>query len=147
MTELRVPRCKEGSWEETNERLIPELLTDLFGEHSGRAVLPSMSIHIEDDKSKRDCLGRWKPSASDDYTRTYRVVVTAIQARVAQAVRTGNKEVPKEHDIIDRVSRHLRERKKQTEDEVGRICKDWEKKLEIVLRDDWTKPRVPRRTT
>ena len=132
MTELRVPRCKEGRWEGTDESLVPELLTDLFGEHSGRAVLPSMSIHIEDDKSKRDCLGRWKPSASDDYTRTYRVVVTSIQARVAQAVKAGNKEVLKEHDIIDRASRHLRERKKQTEEEVKRVCKDWETKLENV---------------
>ena len=66
LRDLRVPMLKAGKWVASDSRMVPHELEDLFSQHSGRAVLPSMSIHVEDDKSKRDCLGRWKPSASDD---------------------------------------------------------------------------------
>jgi hypothetical protein len=130
MSELRVPKLGEGGWTESEIRAVPEEFVDLFGEHSGRAVLPSMCIYVENDKSKRDCLGRWKPSASDDYVRTYRSVVTAIQVRVAKAVQQGHKEMCQEHDILDRAARHLRERKNYSDAETMRSCEDWGKALE-----------------
>ena len=130
ISELRVPILKGGKWIAGEERVVPAELEDLFSQHSGRAVLPSMSIHVEGDKSKRDCLGRWKPSASDDYVRTYRSVVAAIQVKTAKAVQSGQVEVIQEHDIVDRAARHLRERKGLPEEEVGRICKIWTNVLE-----------------
>ena len=140
ISELRVPVLKLQNWELGLEKLVPSELEDLFSQHSGRAVLPSMAVYIEGDKSKRDCLGRWKPSASDDYMRTYRTVVASIQIKTAKAIQAGNADVIKEFDIVDRAARHLRERKGLEECEVGRICRDWKKKLSdftIYLRDRW----------
>ena len=130
MGELKVPKLGDEGWVESDVRAVPEELTDLFGEHSGRAVLPSMSIYIEGDKSKRDCLGRWKPSASDDYVRTYRSVVAALQIRVAKHVQRGHHEMCQEHDVVDRASRHLRERRNFGEVESTKICEAWSKTLE-----------------
>jgi hypothetical protein len=141
ISELRVPILKSQNWELGDEKLVPPELEDLFSQHSGRAVLPSMAVFIEQDKSKRDCLGRWKPSASDDYMRTYRTVVASIQIKTVKAIQSGNTDVIKEHDIVDRAARHLRERKGLEESEVGKICRDWQKKLSdftIYLRDRWT---------
>ena len=140
ISELRVPILKGSRWVAGEERVVPPLLEDLFSQHSGRAVLPSMSIHVEGDKSKRDCLGRWKPSASDDYVRTYRSVVAAIQVKTAKAVQSGNPDVTKEHDIIDRAARHLRERKKLSEEEISKVCGEWTKTMEaftVYLTQKW----------
>ncbi|CAE8636159.1 unnamed protein product, partial [Polarella glacialis] len=38
-------------------------------------------------KSERDYLGRWSPDGSDDYLRTSRQVVLAVQGLVAQGIR------------------------------------------------------------
>ena len=130
MGELKVPKLEEGGWIESEVRAVPDELADLFGEHSGRAVLPSMSIYIEGDKSKRDCLGRWKPSASDDYVRTYQSVVAALQVRVAKAIQKGHTEMCQEHDVVDRASRHLRERKNLGDVESAKICEAWSRTLE-----------------
>jgi hypothetical protein len=140
ISELRVPVLTEQGWEAGESRAVPVELVDLFSQHSGRAVLPSMSIHIESDKSKRDCLGRWKPSASDDYMRTYRNVVAAIQVKTAKAVQAGHVDVVKEHDIIDRAARHLRERKHLPEIEVSLICRKWHETISgfaSYLKDKW----------
>jgi hypothetical protein len=133
MGELRVPKLEEGGWVESEAKAVPEELADLFGEHSGRAVLPSMSIYIEGDKSKRDCLGRWKPSASDDYVRTYQSVVAALQVRVAKAIQKGHTEMCQEHDVVDRASRHLRERKGLGDVENAKICDAWSLTLESFV--------------
>ena len=140
VAELMVPVLTAGGWVFGTEKLVPLELEGLFSQHSGRAVLPSMAIHIENDKSKRDCLGRWKPSASDDYMRTYRTVVAAIQVRTAKAIQTGHPEIIKEHDIVDRAARYLREGKGLAEGETAKICKAWQGTLSgfsLYLKDRW----------
>ena len=89
MRELRVPVYADGGWKAGDKRAIPTSLESLFTEHSGRNMVPSVAVYVEDDKSKRDCLGRWRPTGSDDYTRTYRSVVTQIQLKVASTLRSG----------------------------------------------------------
>ena len=64
--ELRTPIKVLGIWTESDEPAAHGALIELFSEHSGRSVVPSLSLFVEEDKSKRDMVGRWRPSGADD---------------------------------------------------------------------------------
>jgi len=134
VAELTVPILVNGIWTESDTPILPHELADLFSEHSPRCVLPSVAILVEDDQTKRDCLGRWKPSGSDDYVRTYRSVVTNIQLKVAISMRAGSLAVIREWDVIDRASRHLKERKGFTDDAAKDMLKDLQCTLENFVK-------------
>ena len=126
MRELHVPECGEEGWYPSDVRAVPEELIGLFTEHSGRSVLPSLAILVEDDKTKRDMLGRWQPSGSDDYARTHRAVVAAIQNKVALCLRQGEGATRlHEADVVDRAGRFLRERKGFGTEQACAVCGGW----------------------
>ena len=71
LSELQVPVYENHRWVESQELVMPVDLYDLFAEHSTQAVIPSLALFVEDDKAKRDVVGRWRPCGSDDYARTF----------------------------------------------------------------------------
>jgi hypothetical protein len=60
---------------QTELPIIPPALHDFWTEHSPRACMPSWTGLMGVEKSVRDLLGRWSPTGSEDYTRTYRLTV------------------------------------------------------------------------
>ncbi|CAE8608117.1 unnamed protein product [Polarella glacialis] len=66
--------------------LHPQALL-FWTDHSERNVLTSVAAYLGVQKSERDYLGRWSPDGSDDYLRTSRQVVLAVQGLVAQGIR------------------------------------------------------------
>jgi hypothetical protein len=68
--------------------LIPPLDAGWTG-HSERSTLPSIFAAAGVPKSERDPLGRWSPSGSDDYVRTYRSLVKGLAARFRSLVMAG----------------------------------------------------------
>ena len=97
---------------ESEVPVVPHHLAEMWSEHSGRATLPSLAVHVEPDKTKRDHLGRWLAGGSVDYTRSYRQIVSGIQMNVAEALRQGRlwRDMV-EDDILDRMGRFLVEKR------------------------------------
>ena len=80
---LKVPvsiTTAEGvsGWREGTAPLIPGPLIGGWTGHSERCTLPSILAAIGVPKSERDPLGRWSPSGSDDYVRTYRALINSL---------------------------------------------------------------------
>ena len=93
--------------------------------------MPSLALFVESDKSKRDMLGRWRPSGADDYARTFRHVVVTFQVNISVALRSGEGAgLMQEADIVDRASRFLRERKYAEEELISTVCSAWSVELE-----------------
>ena len=65
-------------WREGHSPLIPEPLLGGWTGHSETCTLPSVYAAMGVPKSDRDPLGRWSPSGSDDYVRTYRALVSSL---------------------------------------------------------------------
>ena len=130
ISELRVPVFVDGKWEEGTKLAVPPELFDLFTEHSGRCVIPSLCLWVEEDKSKRDMVGRWRPSGADDYARTFRFVIGNMQCKIADALKAGEGAGKMaEADIVDRAGRFLRERKLAPEETIGEVCTAWDSVL------------------
>jgi hypothetical protein len=139
--------CKDTeSWFETPEFLHEDVLMDFYTEHSGRSVMPSLAAFIEAEKSKRDMLGRWRPSGSDDYVRTYSQIVVGLQERVIRGLQEGEGlTVMKEEDVVARLRRHLLERKKLDDTLTEMICKAYADRVHgfhaliaaEVRKEDW----------
>jgi hypothetical protein len=111
---LKVPVfCgSKNTWEEGGELLCPAGLKGFFTEHSGRSFLPSICAVLESDKDRRDMLGRWSPSGSDDYARTARQVVGTLQRTACESLLAGlGCSTLDESDVVERLRRHLLERK------------------------------------
>ena len=79
-----------------NKPLFPDSWERFWTEHSERATLPSAMAALEVQKVDRDLLGRWCPEGSDQYIRTYNTVISRMQHRFAEVVRSG-----KSHQIFD----------------------------------------------
>ena len=106
LRDLPRPEFKRGSWRRRDEKLfLPEAVT-FYTEHSPRNVVPSLAAALEVPRDRRDFLGRWAPSQSDDYVRTQRAVVTQVQLLVADAVRRGGARVRQE-ETTERLQRFL----------------------------------------
>ena len=105
LSELRCPCFDEESltWSLTSELLLGNLLAQLFTEHSGRPVLPTAAQRLQIAKDERNNLGRWSPGGADDYSRSYRLIVQAIQMKVRSAVLSVGKRL-EEVEILDTVA-------------------------------------------
>ena len=74
----------------SDEKFLDEGLEGAWTGHSERSSLPSLAAAIGIPKSERDYLGRWSPSGSDEYVRTYRAVVRKAMAILTNIVKKGS---------------------------------------------------------
>ena len=129
---LKIPTLRNGKWAMSEEPVIPQCCIGAIKEHGGRAVLPSMAIFTEPEKSKRDMLGKWLVTGgSADYTRSFRANVTKMQTDIIKAVRSGRMVTDlREDDIGDQFVRYLTESRswdrKAAEEVVSRMFLRWE---------------------
>ena len=119
--DLRRPVFKNGVWTQSQELLLHPLLCNFWSEHSPRAVLPSLLAVLDEDKLRIDYLGKWSPSGSQDYTRTFRSVVRTLQEKAVRAIRSADPRLD-DSDILDRLGRFCSEQEFEAEisDEVTR---------------------------
>jgi hypothetical protein len=97
---------------QTELPIIPPALLDFWTEHSPRACMPSWTGLMSVEKSVRDLLGRWSPTGSEDYTRTYRLTVKKLQLEVVAALRAGDERL-EEDDIWEKLPRYVNEHPEQ----------------------------------
>eukprot|EP00973_Karenia_brevis_P064760 8996309-Karenia_brevis.AAC.1 len=69
-----------------DKRLVPAEFNCCWTEHSGRAMLHTWAAMTGCSKDERDKLGRWQADQSDDYLRSSRATVFAIQSKVVHAI-------------------------------------------------------------
>jgi hypothetical protein len=65
--------------------------------------MPSILAELEVEKSQRDYVGRWSPTGSDDYTRSYRAVVKRLQSTAIDAIRSGDNRLG-DGDVFERLT-------------------------------------------
>ena len=92
-------------WGESKIYLLDPRLIDFWTEHSARAVMPSILGSLQVDKALKDLLGRWSPTGSEDYTRTFRATVAELQGMAVTAIRSCDRRL-NESDIWDRIKRY-----------------------------------------
>ena len=100
---LKVPAWEEREWKETGIQLIPTVFLSAFTEHGPRSFMPSLLAELEVEKSQRDYVGRWSPTGSDDYTRSYRTIVKRLQATAIDAIRSGDSRLG-DGDVFERLT-------------------------------------------
>ena len=89
---LGTPRFSAGAWSVINTTLLlPDSLEDFFSGHSPRNWLTSIAAIVGFPKEQRAYLGRWMigMTASEEYVRTARQIVTKIQIEVNRVITTG----------------------------------------------------------
>lgn len=114
MTDLRKPvkvkAAAEGMtvWMDTADHLMQPIVARGWTNHSERATLSSMLAAVGVDKARRDVLGRWSPSGSDDYVRTYKAIVKDLINRFCRTVSSGRAfEAFDEEDAVADVGRRI----------------------------------------
>jgi hypothetical protein len=75
LTLLRLPVEGDAGMVPGPVLMLEESMAVAWTGHSERASLPSLAATLGIPKSDRDYLGRWSPSGSDEYVRTYRSVM------------------------------------------------------------------------
>ena len=91
-------------WYESAEGLVHLDLVGFWTLHCPRTFMPSMLIFLDVEKSKRDMVGRWCPSGSEDYTRTYRAAVARMQAQITLSLHDGaGLSTMKDSDVVERM--------------------------------------------
>jgi hypothetical protein len=99
LAELGMPVYKEPldfkkdvdeGWRSGQDKLIPLVLVSGWTGHSERATLPSLYAAMNVPKSERDPLGRWCPSGSDDYVRTYKALMRTLACRLRGMLLKGD---------------------------------------------------------
>eukprot|EP00973_Karenia_brevis_P048106 6675813-Karenia_brevis.AAC.1 len=78
---------QEGPAGQGRVRLVDPEANTFWTEHGDRTVLNGWAAEMDMPKDQRDMLGRWIPEQSNDYLRTARATVIAIQNRVSLALR------------------------------------------------------------
>jgi hypothetical protein len=100
LRELRKPRWeKDVGWKETSLPLYPPEVALYWTEHSERNVLNSWAAVLGHSKDDRDYIGRWVPEQSDDYMRTARAKVFAVQSQVSAAIRGAPDRVDESREL------------------------------------------------
>ena len=99
MKDLKVPVYQNGRWMASEESLLPARMVPGWTGHSKRSTLPSMLASLNVPKSDRDPLGRWSPSGSDEYVRTYKALVRSVITVLKTSVVAGG--VAEKLDEVD----------------------------------------------
>jgi hypothetical protein len=95
--ELRMPILASPSgrgedpacWREGPYCLVKTPMCNGWTGHNERCTMPSLLASMSVPKAERDPLGTWSPSGSDDYVRTYRVLIRDLMSRFRRAVSAG----------------------------------------------------------
>lgn len=95
--------------DDDGEPLLHPQAVMYYTEHSPRNVLVSLTAALGVPKDRRDYLGRWSPSESDDYLRSMRLIVSELQGLVAEAAANGDGRLG-QPDSDHGLEVHLRER-------------------------------------
>jgi hypothetical protein len=104
-------------WASGKARLIPLSLAVGWTGHSERTTLPSLLAAMGVAKADRDPLGRWSPSGSDEYVRTYKVLVKSLALRIRGMITEGRAfDVADEEDAVDEVLNFLIAKGKEVSD-------------------------------
>jgi hypothetical protein len=109
LKDLRVPTFTQGIWKLSDEPLVHQALLDFWTEHAGRPLMASLLVLLGVDQKTVDFCGRWSPSGSQEYMRTHRSVVSALQQQVCEAVRLGDRRL-NDWDVIERLDRFFSDR-------------------------------------
>jgi hypothetical protein len=92
LAELALPARRLPSQEPAPPVFTLKRSSGYWTEHSERNFLPSVAASLGIEKARRDYIGRWQPSKqSDDYVRSARQIVAAIQSEVASKLRADPK--------------------------------------------------------
>ena len=103
ISELKVPVFCDGVWKSSATKLIPAIFTAAFTEHGPRAFMPTVLAELEKDKTEKDYVGRWSPTGSDDYTRSFRAVVKRLQHEALAAIKASDSRLG-EGDVLERLT-------------------------------------------
>jgi hypothetical protein len=132
-----IATCPKVVWDFTASEvpLLPLALVDFWTEHSPRAFMPSITGLLEVEKSTRDLLGRWSPTGSEDYTRTYRQMVKRLQLDVIKAIRANDQRLV-EDDIWEKLPRYVAEHPEQCVGfDVPQFVARWKKQTDMFLNE------------
>ena len=73
-----------------NQRFIDEKLAVALTGHSERGTLQSLMAGLGVPKEERQFLGRWSASGSDEYVRTYRLMVKRMLGKLGEVIDNKN---------------------------------------------------------
>ena len=126
--ELKVPGYDTiMGWSESATALFPIPIIGFWTLHSPRNFVSSLLIFLDVEKSKRDMVGRWSPSGSEDYTRTYRAAVAKLQAAVVAALHNGaGLSTMQEGDTVELLPEFLQERRGLPAPLAEQMVREWE---------------------
>lgn len=136
---LNVPEVSANSgWIAKGGTLIPKPFYGFWSLHSGRSCLPSILALLSIAKGLIDYLGRWSPSGSDVYVRTYKLVVLQLQQKVVDAYQSGyGITLLREGDIADACHRFLVERLAYSDEHAEQIILEWNR-VSSQVHTTWT---------
>ena len=86
LTMLKLPVAGGAGMVPGPSLMLCESMAVAWTGHSERASLPSLAATLGIPRSERDYLGRWSPSGSDEYVRTYRSVMKKTMGILLGAV-------------------------------------------------------------
>ena len=125
LADLKIPIKKADvetgitKWEITDAPFMSPLVTSGWTNHSERATLTSMLAAMGIDKARRDALGRWSPSGSDDYVRTYKSIVKDLLGRFCRTVASGRAyQLFDEEDAVADVTKRIKALGKASEEDI-----------------------------
>ena len=84
---VRQPVEGDGGLVPGQAAMLDESMAVSWTGHSERSSLPSLAATLGVPKMERDYLGRWSPSGSDEYVRTYRSIMKKTMGVLLEAVK------------------------------------------------------------
>jgi hypothetical protein len=112
-------------WHSGQDELVPSEIASGWTGHSERSTLPSLYAAMNVPKSERDPLGRWCPSGSDDYVRTYKVLMRSLATRLRGMLEQGDTfEVADEGDAMEDVLVFMSTKGREVSSEVHKASED-----------------------
>ena len=105
-SELNIPVWHDSKgWMDGTQKLLPAEVIGAFTEHGPRSWMNAVLVELEIEKSRRDFLGRWSPTGSDDYSRSFKSIVKSLQEKAIQCIRARDSRLD-ESDISERLLRY-----------------------------------------
>ena len=134
LQEVRVPVLRNGAWLPGPVRMVQGALSAAWTGHAERATLPSALAALGVQRSDRDTLGRWGPEGSDEYVRTYKIVVTRLLEKYVAHARSSCAKVALEEEAAYSGARVALMEKGYARDAVDNALFDLEEKCDSVYR-------------